>query len=44
MVRAGRGEKPAKVVGEPPEPPQPGDKPYAHPQYWAAFILIGGPN
>ena len=44
VVRAGRGEKKAVVVGDPPRPPQPGEKPFSHPRYWAAFILIGDPN
>src|SRR5262249_27274441 len=27
-----------------PAPPGPVDRPYAHPYYWAAFILIGDPS
>jgi hypothetical protein len=42
-----RGERPARVEMRP--VPQPKDaaqdfKPYAHPRYWAAFILIGDPD
>ena len=44
VVRASRGEKKVVVVGEVPKPTKAGEKPYAHPQYWAAFILIGDPH
>jgi CHAT domain-containing protein len=27
-----------------PPPPPPGEKPYAHPYYWSAFVLIGDPD
>jgi CHAT domain-containing protein len=42
-----RGERPARQEMRP--VPQPKDatkdyKPYAHPRYWAAFILIGDPE
>ena len=39
-----RSPKKVTVVGEPPMPLKPGEKPYAHPQFWAAFVLIGDPN
>ena len=32
------------VVGEVPKVGKPGEKPYAHPRFWAAFVLIGDPN
>jgi CHAT domain-containing protein len=44
VVRGGRKEITGKVVGTPPKPTQPGEKPYAHPQYWAAFVLLGDPD
>jgi len=42
-----RGERPARL--EMKAVPKPKDaaknyRPYAHPRYWAAFILIGDPN
>jgi CHAT domain-containing protein len=42
-----RGERPARQEMRP--VPQPKDappdyRPYAHPRYWAAFILIGDPQ
>jgi CHAT domain-containing protein/tetratricopeptide (TPR) repeat protein len=42
-----RGEvKPLPGTGKVPasRPVPPGDKPYAHPYYWAAFVLIGDPD
>jgi CHAT domain-containing protein len=45
VVRSGRSEKTGVVrVGEIPQPAKPGDKPFAHPRYWAAFVLVGDPN
>jgi len=44
VVRASRGEKTTKIIGDVPKVEKPEEKPYAHPQYWAAFILIGDPN
>ncbi len=44
VVRASRGEKKAVIVGDIPKVEKPGDKPFAHPKYWAAFILVGDPN
>ncbi len=29
---------------QPPPPPKAGDRPFAHPAYWAAFILLGDPD
>jgi CHAT domain-containing protein len=45
-VERGKG-RPSRV--DPNEPPKPanvpdGEKPYSHPFYWAAFILIGDPD
>jgi CHAT domain-containing protein len=34
----GTGKTPA------PRPVPPGEKPYAHPYYWSAFVLIGDPD
>jgi CHAT domain-containing protein len=34
----GTGKQPA------PRPVPPGEKPYAHPYYWSAFVLIGDPD
>lgn len=42
-----RGERPAKeVIKTVPIPKDAGKdyKPYSHPRYWAAFILIGDPD
>jgi hypothetical protein len=42
-----RGERPAReVMHAVPKPPDAGPeyKPYAHPRYWAAFVLIGDPD
>jgi CHAT domain-containing protein len=42
-----RGERPARDEMRPvPQPKDAGKdyKPYAHPRYWAAFILIGDPE
>jgi tetratricopeptide (TPR) repeat protein len=37
-------EKALKLKAPAAEPGQKGAKPFAHPRYWAAFILIGDPN
>jgi CHAT domain-containing protein len=42
--RAVRGEEEPKVQAAPRESLPAGDKPFAHPRYWAAFILIGDPE
>jgi CHAT domain-containing protein len=42
-----RGERPAREEMRPvpqPKDAAPDHKPYAHPRYWAAFILIGDPD
>ena len=42
-----RGERPAReeMHGVPRPKDAAGDyKPYAHPRYWAAFILLGDPD
>jgi CHAT domain-containing protein len=42
-----RGEvKPLPGTSKPPapRPVPPGEKPYAHPYYWSAFVLIGDPD
>jgi CHAT domain-containing protein len=42
-----RGERPARQEMRPvprPKGAAPDYKPYAHPRYWAAFILIGDPD
>ena len=42
-----RGERPAREEMRPvPQPKAAGKdyKPYAHPRYWAAFVLIGDPE
>jgi CHAT domain-containing protein len=45
VLRSDRG----KVINDGPavadeEPQERGDCPYAHPKYWAAFILLGDPD
>src|SRR5262249_5164999 len=45
---AGRGRdartpEPGKKKGKPAELPK-GDKPFAHPYYWSAFVLVGDPD
>jgi tetratricopeptide (TPR) repeat protein len=42
----GKGQPELPLLPAPPEPaPAPkDDKPYAHPYYWAAFILVGDPE
>jgi tetratricopeptide (TPR) repeat protein len=46
--RLAKGELRAKEEPKGPQVPQPviprGDTPFAHPRYWAAFILIGDPE
>lgn len=45
FVRGDRGGKAkVKIVDPPKDPVWDGSKPYAHPRYWSAFILIGDPN
>jgi CHAT domain-containing protein/tetratricopeptide (TPR) repeat protein len=48
VVRSTRGkDEPLKLVIPAPDPkkPAPSDsRPYAHPRYWSAFILIGDPD
>jgi CHAT domain-containing protein len=41
-----RGELRSTVVARRPTAPaeKPGDRPYAHPRYWSAFILLGDPD
>ena len=40
-----RGEKTGiQIVGPVPKPTVKDGKPFAHPRYWAAFILIGDPD
>jgi CHAT domain-containing protein len=41
-----RGERPAQLEKAVPSPKNAGKdyKPYVHPRYWAAFILIGDPE
>ena len=40
-----RGEKTGvQIVGDIPKPTVKEGKPFAHPRYWAAFILIGDPD
>ena len=44
-VPRGAGEPALKlIVPAAPAPEAKGDKPFAHPRYWAAFILIGDPD
>jgi tetratricopeptide (TPR) repeat protein len=45
-VERSKGRPKVKLLPALPEPAPPtrDDKPYAHPYYWAAFILIGDPN
>jgi CHAT domain-containing protein/Tfp pilus assembly protein PilF len=35
---------PGTAKAPPPRPVPPGEKPYAHPYYWSAFVLIGDPD
>lgn len=45
LVRGERsGKSKVKIVEPPNDPAQDDSKPYAHPRYWSAFILIGDPN
>jgi len=48
VIRGERGKgETLKLVVRPSEPapaPKPADKPFAHPRFWSAFILIGDPN
>ena len=40
-----RGEKTGvQIVGDIPKPTVKEGKPFTHPRYWAAFILIGDPD
>lgn len=40
-----RGERPAREVVNPvPKANDKGARPYAHPRYWAAFVLVGDPD
>jgi tetratricopeptide (TPR) repeat protein len=41
-VERGKGRKRLPLLPEAPGAPD--DKPYAHPYYWAAFVLIGDPD
>jgi len=45
-VVRGKGHKDAPLLASVPkaDPTAPDDKPYAHPYYWAAFILVGDPD
>jgi tetratricopeptide (TPR) repeat protein len=44
VLRSGRGsEEPAGPVPDE-EPQDKGERPYAHPKYWAAFVLFGDPD
>jgi CHAT domain-containing protein len=45
-VERGKGRKELPLLPQlPPSPPGAvEDRPYAHPYYWAAFVLIGDPN
>jgi CHAT domain-containing protein len=40
----GRKELPLRPALPAPLPGDVEDRPYAHPYYWAAFVLIGDPN
>jgi CHAT domain-containing protein len=42
-IRATIGPAPKAKVAEPARVPA-GDRPYAHPFYWAAFVLVGDPE
>jgi CHAT domain-containing protein len=39
-----RGERGSTKAAVPLRKPQGGNRPFAHPYYWAAFVLIGDPN
>jgi tetratricopeptide (TPR) repeat protein len=43
-VERGKGRPKATLLPALPEPAAKDDRPYAHPYYWAAFVLIGDPE
>jgi CHAT domain-containing protein len=46
-VERGKGRKALPLLPEVPKretPAEKDDRPYAHPYYWAAFVLIGDPD
>ena len=47
-VVRGKGQKVGKLLptipDSKPSPTETDDKPYAHPRYWAAFVLMGDPE
>jgi CHAT domain-containing protein len=44
VARGNRGKNVDQKVAADPMAPTKDAKPFAHPKYWAAFILIGDPN
>ncbi len=44
VPRGERGSIKAALPTRKPEAPQAEDRPFAHPYYWAAFVLLGDPN
>jgi CHAT domain-containing protein len=43
VLRGSEGDARPLVEGKPAKLPE-GEKPFAHPYYWAAFVLIGDPS